>query len=76
MDNIHYLTFSFFQSNRTPRECADWCDTFDTCHGFAVVQEGFISGINKCWLKTKLTYPPPYPNREGVLIYYKVNRKY
>ena len=81
MECINYITpVSSFKSGhsvfRTFQECADRCNTFDTCHGFAVVQEGFIPGINRCWLKTLLTFPPPYPNREGVLTYYKVNGEF
>ena len=72
---LHFYIFLLFQSNRTPEECANWCDETANCYGFAVVREGYEPGKNRCWLKHKLTCSTD-PLMGGVLVYYRLHGEF
>ena len=69
---MSHMTFCLFQSrNKSPKECAEWCDVIDNCAGFATVDRNVRPGANSCYLKKKLNYPNKA--QDGTRIYYKLH---
>ena len=71
------MFFLLFQSNdKTGQECAEWCVGTAECNGFAVVDPCVRPGIDRCYLKRALTYPPPLPDERATFIYYRLNSEF
>ena len=66
------MFFPLFQSDRTPEECALWCNDNPVCYAFVTVVQSVRPGVAKCWRKSSLTFPNSYQNQIGTSVYYKL----